>query len=201
MADGDESDGRKLRRARNRQNVIIALLDLVRSGELNPSVADIAERAGVSHRSVFRYFDDLGDLVRAAIDFEIARCIHLADIPDTGVGPLNRRIESWVESRIRLLSATYQLGRVARYRAVDIPSVEDGLKWVYYLSRTRMYAHFAQEIEALGTEGDLMLDAGMILTGFESYDFQSRVMEHGEDRIRQMWALTLHELFARTPVN
>ncbi len=61
-------DGRTMRRTRNRSAVITALLDMIREGDLHPGAAEIAERAGVSHRSIFRYFDDLDDLVRTAID-------------------------------------------------------------------------------------------------------------------------------------
>jgi AcrR family transcriptional regulator len=199
--DGQDGDGRTLRRTRNRERVIIALLDIVRSGELNPTVAGIADLAGVSHRSVFRYFDDLDDLVRTAIDHEVEHSMHLALIPDLGMGSLDRRVDSWVESRLRVHSATYQVGRVARHRAPGIPSIDIGLKGVYLLGRTRMRAHFANELDAMGADGGIMLDAAMVLTGFESYDVQHRVIQHSTERIRQIWLLALHELFTRTPEN
>src|SRR3546814_2134204 len=61
------TDGRSLRRDRNRMAVIDAVLALYDSGNLAPSSDDIAERAGTSVRSVFRYFDDVDDMLRAAI--------------------------------------------------------------------------------------------------------------------------------------
>ncbi len=201
VLDDDEGDGRTLRRTRNRQRVIIALLEIVRGGELDPSVADIADRAGVSHRSVFRYFDDINDLVRTAIDHEIELAIPLAHIPDLGLGSLDRRIDSWVDSRLRLHSATYQVGRVARHRAPGIPSIDEGMKGIYQLGVTRMRNHFATELDELGTDGGMVLDAAMVLTGFESYDVQRRIMGHSMERIRQVWHLALHELFTRTPEN
>jgi len=200
-SDEEEGDGRTLRRTRNRQRVIVALLDIVREGELDPSVADIADRAEVSHRSVFRYFDDINDLVRTAIDHEIEHAIPLAAIPDLGIGSLDRRIDSWVDSRLRLHAATYQVGRVARHRAPGIPSIDDGMKVIYQMSVTRMRNHFATELDSLGADGGIMIDAAMVLTSFESYDLQRRIMEQGTERIRRIWHLALLELFTRPPTN
>lgn len=198
--EGNEGgDGRTLRRTRNRQRVIVALLDLIREGDLDPSVANIADRAGVSHRSVFRYFDDINDLVHTAIDHEIERAAHLAAIPDLGMGTLERRIDSWVDSRLRVFATTFQVGRVARRRALEIPSIDEGMRSIYQLSLTQMRNHFATELDQLGAEGGLILDAAMVQTSFESYDLQYRTMEHSVERVRQIWHLALHELFTRTP--
>ena len=61
------TDGRNQRRDRNRDAVVTALLELYREGQLGPSAEEIAARAGISVRSLFRYFDDVDALVRAAI--------------------------------------------------------------------------------------------------------------------------------------
>ena len=198
-SDEEEGDGRTLRRTRNRQRVIIALLEIVREGQLDPSVGDIADRAGVSHRSVFRYFDDINDLVRTAIDHEVERATPLALIDDLGLGSIERRIDSWVDSRLRLFAATYEVGRVARHRAPEIPSIDEGMQAIYQLSVTQMRQHFTTELDHLGTDGGFVLDAAMVQTSFESYDLHRRIMEHSTERIRQVWHLALHELFTRVP--
>jgi AcrR family transcriptional regulator len=195
----EEGDGRTLRRTRNRQSVIIALLDIVREGELDPSVADIADRAGVSHRSVFRYFDDINDLVRTAIDHEVEQTTPLAEIPDLGMGSLDRRIDAWVDMRLRVNLATYQVLRVARHRAPGIPSIDEGMKVIYQVGVTKMRNHFARELDLLGPDGGFVIDAATVLTSFEAYDLHKRIMEHNTERIRQIWHLGLHELFTRTP--
>ena len=59
-------DGRAARALRTRNRVVDALLDLVDEGDLRPSAADVARRAGVSLRSVFQHFDDLETLFRVA---------------------------------------------------------------------------------------------------------------------------------------
>ena len=56
-------DGRHERRARNRDAVVDALLALVGDGDLAPSAEAVAARAGLSSRSLFRYFADTEALV------------------------------------------------------------------------------------------------------------------------------------------
>ena len=60
------TDGRVLRGARTRSGIVQALLDLLNDGVLAPTAAQIADRAGVSVRSVFQHFADMealyGDL-------------------------------------------------------------------------------------------------------------------------------------------
>ncbi|MGE5211966.1 MAG: TetR/AcrR family transcriptional regulator, partial [Acidobacteriota bacterium] len=95
-------DGRTLRRTRNRTAVIDALLEIIREGNLRPGASEIADRAGVSHRSIFRYFDDLDDLARTAIDHAFEQAGPMADIPDIGSGPLDERIATYVDARLAL---------------------------------------------------------------------------------------------------
>lgn len=56
------ADGRRQRSERNRQKIIAAMFELVRGGDFDPSVARIAETAGVGLRTVFRHFEDVDSL-------------------------------------------------------------------------------------------------------------------------------------------
>src|SRR3954470_12345428 len=79
-----ELDGRRLRREQNREAVIDALVGLWEEGVYQPSASQIADGAGLSPRSLFRYFDDVDDLNRAAIERQLAGARPLLDV---GVGP------------------------------------------------------------------------------------------------------------------
>ena len=52
-------DGRVVRGLRNREALVDAIITLNEEGVLRPSAAEIAERAGVSLRSVYRHFEDI----------------------------------------------------------------------------------------------------------------------------------------------
>jgi AcrR family transcriptional regulator len=63
-----EVDGRKARSERSRQQIIDALFKIVRSGEVNPSAARVAEKANVSLRTVFRHFEEIDSLYREMVN-------------------------------------------------------------------------------------------------------------------------------------
>ena len=109
-----ELDGRRVRRQQNREAVIDALVELFHDGVYEPGSALIAERAGLSPRSLFRYFDDIDDLTHAAIDRQMGEARPLVDL-DIGEGTsLAERIERLVDSRIRLYDAIGPGARAAR---------------------------------------------------------------------------------------
>ena len=107
-------DGRHVRRQQNREAVIDALIDLFHDGVYEPGSALIAERAGLSPRSLFRYFDDIDDLTHAAIDRQLAEARPLVDLRIGDGAPLTVRIERLVDSRIRLYEAIAPGARAAR---------------------------------------------------------------------------------------
>jgi AcrR family transcriptional regulator len=111
-------DGRRLRRNRNRTAVVDALLDLYGESNLRPSTAEIAERAGLSHRSLFRYFDDFDDLCREAICRAEQRALPLIPIEVDRAAPLADRIEALVTQRLRLFE---ELGPVALVSRLNAP--------------------------------------------------------------------------------
>ena len=55
---GPHPDGRRERSRSSRRRIIEAMMDLVAGGDIDPSAAKVAEKAGVGLRTVFRHFDD-----------------------------------------------------------------------------------------------------------------------------------------------
>ena len=102
---GPESDGRRRRRTQNREAVLDALVSLFDEGVYEPSSAEIAERAGLSPRSLFRYFDDVDDLSRAAIERQLAAALPLVEPGVGSEAPLPARIAELVDARVRLYEA------------------------------------------------------------------------------------------------
>ena len=70
-------DGRRARRHRSRDLAVDALLDLLGEGVLRPTAQQVAERSGVSLRSIFRIFDDVESLNAAAAARQLSRVRHL----------------------------------------------------------------------------------------------------------------------------
>ena len=55
-------DGRVLRSERSRESIVEALFELIGEGVLRPTAQQVAERAGVGLRTVFRHFSDMDTL-------------------------------------------------------------------------------------------------------------------------------------------
>src|SRR5690349_22289922 len=60
-------DGRVRRGERSRDAIVGALFDLIGGGVLQPTAQQVADRAGVGIRSVFRHFTEM-DSLYAAMD-------------------------------------------------------------------------------------------------------------------------------------
>ena len=190
-------DGRSLRRDRNRASVIQAVLDLIREGDLDPPTAEIAQRAGVSHRSVFRYFDDLGDLVREAISVEFAAAAAASMIHEFGTGTLEHRIDAIITARLTAYDHAYGASRVARLKSGQIPDIDPALAEITRLLRGQLTEQFAVELSSRpDSERDSIVDAILLLTEFTSYDIQRRMLGYDHDRIATVWRHAIGALLA-----
>jgi AcrR family transcriptional regulator len=192
---GKARDGRSLRRDRNRAAVIRAVLELIRDGDLDPPTAEIAKRAGVSHRSVFRYFDDLGDLVREAIDVEFAAAAAASTIHEFGEGTLQHRIDAIVIARLTAYDHAYGASRVARLKSGQIREIDPALAEITRLLRLQLNEQFASELSSR-SERDSIVDAILMLTDFTPYDIMRRTFGYDHDRIATVWRHAIGVLLA-----
>lgn len=94
-------DGRRMRAERGRAAVLTAAYELVNTGE-NPTIAMIAERAGVSERTVFRYYPDREALMVGIAGelFPIVQPNLTAAVP---TGDFDERVRELLRLRIELV--------------------------------------------------------------------------------------------------
>lgn len=162
-------DGRHARRERNRLAVVDAMLALYAQGNLDPSSDEIAERAGLSPRSLFRYFDDLDDLVRVAISRQYDRMLPLARLDVAADGPLAGRIARLVRQRLTLFDGIASVGIVTRVRAPFQPLIASQLALTRTYLRHQIEQLFRPELAARGKAGAVGAVAAIdVLTSFES---------------------------------
>ena len=58
------ADGRRRRGEDNRARIVAAMLEIIHAGEVAPSAEQVAQRADVGLRTVFRHFQDMDSLYR-----------------------------------------------------------------------------------------------------------------------------------------
>lgn len=164
-------DGRSLRRERNRQDIVDALLGLIENGETEISAALIASKAGLSERSIFRYFDDVNDLYRSVCDLAFSKEIEYALIDDAGVGSLDTKIENFVNQRVRIYTMNEKIAPAARSFAFKNPIIKNQLVIGRKLLRTQIMKHFAEELSVFDKQQQQVAVAIIdSLTTFEYYD-------------------------------
>lgn len=169
--EANETDGRRLRRARNRVAAVDALIELYGEGQLEPNAATIAERAGLSPRSLFRYFDDVADLVRAAIEQRARTIVPILEQRIPPQLPRADRIDAFVALRLQLFDTIGSVGRVARMRAWTQPLVSENLSKVRQAMRRQTRDAFAVELDALADdERRRIVSAIELLTSYEALD-------------------------------
>jgi AcrR family transcriptional regulator len=178
-----DTDGRRARRDLNRRAVVEALLELYREGHYEPSSTDIAVRAGLSPRSLFRYFDDVDDLARAAIHLAQERARALLVVRAGPDDTLERRIGALLDARADLWEAVGPAARASRMRAPVNPVVAAELAQGRSYLRRQLRELFAAEFDALGPERSASaLAVADVLCSFESYDLLRNDQRHSRTR-------------------
>ncbi len=77
----DTTDGRRLRSRDSKRKIVSAMLELVREGQIAPTAEEVAQRADVGLRTVFRRFKDMESLyaeMSVAISEQVAPIINEA---------------------------------------------------------------------------------------------------------------------------
>lgn len=166
-------DGRRLRREQNREAVLAALMELYAEGNYEPSAAEIATRAGLSQRSLFRYFDDVDDLNRSAIERqqEMARPLvdpHIGS--DTGIA---EKIDRIVAARLALFDAIEPGARAARVCSYRHPIISAQVRDSRLFLRRQLERLFAPELKSAEPSAIAAIDA---LLSFETH----QLMRHSQ---------------------
>jgi len=198
-----ETDGRRARAGRNREAVVDAILELLREGNGRPGAADIAERAGVSLRSVFRHFDDLDTLHAVAVERHTALMAPLFELdwPQPRKGQAYAPIDARVDALVRQRAALYEEMRPVRMVAEALRDrsapIAAGLDRSRRVLRDQLRRCFAPELDELtSTDRRELFDA---LEGVSSFAvWQHLRNDQGLSKARASAAMdrSIHSLFA-----
>jgi TetR/AcrR family transcriptional regulator of autoinduction and epiphytic fitness len=161
-------DGRLARSARTRRAIVDALRGLHHDGDLLPTAPRVAERAGVSVRTVWQHFDDLETLFVEAgrRDLEIAMTFVTPIELDL---PLAARIEALVDQRSRMYEEMAPVWRAARLKAPFSPQIRANRDRMVCLGRQQIERLFAPEFAA-AVSPPALLSALEVVTAWASWE-------------------------------
>lgn len=162
------ADGRAARALRTRNRVVDALLDLVDEGHLRPSAARVAQRAGVSLRSVYQHFADLETLFRIAGERHRERYAHLERLPDLP-DELGARVAAYVAHRASWMEAVSPMARAAALQAPFSPGIAARQAAGRARQREALAAAFGPELER-AAEPERLLHALEAVAGWSTWE-------------------------------
>lgn len=164
-------DGRRARRDQNRDRVVDALLEIYREGVLQPSVAEVARRSGVSHRSVFRYFENLDELCRVAVERQFQAVAEYLVLERTAGASSPELIDAIVEQRLALYDAAAPVARVGRMLAPTEPVLAEHLQRMAALAVEQVGSYFAPELDPMpAARRDAIVEAVAATLSIDSMD-------------------------------
>ena len=190
-------DGRLARSARTRHAVVDALLDLLGEGDLRPTAARIAERAGVSLRIVFHHFDDLEAIYSELADRQAERVKPLT-VPIPVALPFARRVEKFAAQRGRLLETLSPVRRAAVLMEPFRPALSKRLRHARDLMRAAAIAAFAPELSKLAASEKRATTAALdVATSWVAWEQMRRHQGLSESDARGVMATTIRALLTK----
>lgn len=196
-ANAPDGDGRTARRHRNRELVLDAVLELFAEGTLEPGAGEVADRSGVSLRSVYRYFDDTEALIRAAIARNMENVAPLFELEGVGEGPLADRIDRIVAGRFRLYEEIAPMMRATLKRASENALLRENLDQSFLALRKQVEAMFARELAALAADDAEEVAAALdVLLTFQSMEHLRAVRGLSGPESRRVITRTVTALLA-----
>ena len=169
------ADGRNLRRLHSHDRAVDAVLDLIGEGISSPTAQQIAERSGISIRTVFRLTGDVESLHAAAVNRQAERTAPLY-VTLHSEGLLGDRIGALVENRATIFEAIAPVRRVAERLAPRSEPIARGLAQSHRLLRTQVTATFDTELSPLANEQRRdVLNGADVASSWETWDQLRRV--------------------------
>lgn len=182
-------DGRTRRRRRNVDAVVDAVIELASADNLDPTSEEIAAIAGISHRSIYRYFDSRAELLEAAI----ARAFETVSaevLREPSGDAFDQRVEAFVSERIEMYRRFRPIAKAASAHSAHV-TVSRGLERTRSLLRKELANHFAVELGRLDLdEQRLVLPVVDALFQFEALEYLSGNVGLDDEQIQ--WSLARH---------
>ncbi len=182
-------DGRALRSERSRQKIVDAIIELVADGVLVPTAQQVAERAKVGTRTVFRHFNEMDELythinLRVRADYE--------KLFKGGVrsGELHERIYNLVEHFTTAFEKTTNLHMTTQAQFWRVESLRDS----YKSDIAKLRLNLLRWLPELEQKPTVIVDAVAVAVSFETWYRLRMVQELSIPKARAAMEATLTAL-------
>src|SRR3954452_6264182 len=154
---GPNLDGRSARADRTHRALMEAMLALLDEGDLKPTSAAIAARAGVSERTQFQHFPDPEALFQGAALAQAERIVPLLKELPGPEAPVEERVRAFVAQRALVLERVSTVRRAALLMESSSDTVAGWLRAVRSGAAAEVEQVFEPELAAAGSaRGELL---------------------------------------------
>lgn len=163
------------------------MLEIIREqgGGPIPGAAEVAERAGVSERTVFRHFADLDSLFIAAASKQ--RPILLAYLgPRPDMKELDKRITAVVRLRSKMYEEISSVRRVAMRLLPINELLASAMKEANRVARSQLADVFANELKQAGKDKAMLLDQLELITSWAAWEALRTEIGASPERARRI---------------
>jgi AcrR family transcriptional regulator len=186
-------DGRRERTKRTRAAIVVALTALLDEGRIEPTAAQIAERARVAVRSIGQHFASREELLLAVAEHHASRLETPVIDADA---PFDERLERFVAARARSLEASSAMRRAAAVVLARSPAVARALDRVARARRQETSRLFAREIGAAGDAESVERTVAVVTSG-RAWDALRGELGLGVKAARDQLRFSLRSALAR----
>ena len=176
----DEVDGRRRRGQDNRARIVAAMLDIIHAGDMAPSAEQVAQRADVGLRTVFRHFQDMDSLFREMSAVIMGELEAVASTPFKSHDWKGRVVElverrAWAFEKVGpFLRAASLMRRRSKYMDVDHTRLVKALREI-----------LKQQLPPVVARDQLKLEALDLLLSFEAWSRLRREQGLSPKRARE----------------
>jgi TetR/AcrR family transcriptional regulator, regulator of autoinduction and epiphytic fitness len=196
VRDPEPLDGRAARAHRSRRAIVDAMRALHAEGDLSPTAPRVAERAGVSVRTVWQQFADMETLLVEANrrDHEIMRSLVKHIDPDQ---PLAARVALFTSQRARIMEQMTPTWRAARIHEPFSAELARSKAWTVGKAKTHLERVFAAELANLaGTRRQQLVDGLHAISIWSFWESLRTELNLGPEPAEELLRATFSALLA-----
>ena len=195
-SDSEPADGRAARSHRSRRAIVDAMRALHAEGDLRPTAPRVAERAGVSLRTVWQQFSDMETLLVEANrrDNEIVRSLLKRIDPDQ---PLAARVALFTGQRARILEQMTPSWRAARLYEPFSDQLTRNKARTLLIAKADLERVFAPELNELGgTRREQLADGLHAVSIWSFWESLRTELGLGREQAGELFRATFSALLA-----
>ncbi len=183
-----------MRSMRSRQRITDAMFAYFDEGVLSPTAQQIADRAGVGLRTLFRHFKDMKSLFAEMDQQVMVRVLPILEKADRS-GTLEERIASIVALRMEVYDAVGVYIRVTYNNLWRFDDLREQFEATHMASKAEVYLWFPELGEA---DWDIAVEIEILLS-FETWERARQVHDLDRDKTAEFLRNRIAAAMQNTP--